>query len=116
MKLNELIQDEAILTELGRRLAQSRIERNFTQAELARKAGVSKRTLERLESGETTQTRTLLRVFRELDLLGRLDVVVPESTLRPKQMVKGGGKIPKRVSKKLPPKREDSEWTWGDEK
>lgn len=43
--------DEAVLGELGRRLAQVRLGKNLTQAQLAAKAGVSKRTVERLEVG-----------------------------------------------------------------
>lgn len=38
--------DEAFLRELGRRLTSLRLEQNLTQALLAERAGVSKRTLQ----------------------------------------------------------------------
>ena len=48
MKITKQATDEAVLSELGGRLAQVRLERNLTQAQLAEQAGVSKRTVERL--------------------------------------------------------------------
>ena len=51
VKILKQTTDEAVLSELGGRLARVRLARNFTQAGLARQAGVSKRTVERLESG-----------------------------------------------------------------
>jgi len=115
MKFQDLDHDEAMLEELGRRLAQLRIEMNLTQADLARQAGVGKRTLERLEAGETTQTRTLFRILRELDLLSRLDVLLPEPKVRPRHVVKEGGGLPQRATKKKPSHDSTGEWKWGDE-
>ena len=43
--------DSRILAELGERLARYRLNRNLTQDQLAREAGVSKRTIVRLEDG-----------------------------------------------------------------
>lgn len=58
--------DAAVLAELGERLARLRLQRNLTQAQLAREAGVSKRTLIRLERGESSQVTNLIRVVRSL--------------------------------------------------
>jgi transcriptional regulator with XRE-family HTH domain len=116
MKFRDLHHDEAALAELGRRLAQLRINMNMTQAELAKKAGVGKRTLERLEAGETTQTRTLMRVLRELDLLAQLEALIPEPSVRPRHIIKEGGALPKRATKKKLEQRSDEKWKWGDEK
>jgi transcriptional regulator with XRE-family HTH domain len=49
MPIQRLMSDEALLQELGRRIARLRLERNLSQAQLAEQAGISKRTLERLE-------------------------------------------------------------------
>jgi transcriptional regulator with XRE-family HTH domain len=87
----------------------------LTQAELARKAGIGKRTLERLEAGDTTQTKTLIRVLRELDLLERLELLMPEPTTRPSQIVKAE-ELPKRVSRKRGQKGDNEPWKWGDER
>ena len=62
--------DEALLQELGQRIARLRLERNLTQAQLAEQAGISKRTLEHLEAGAAAaQLSLFLRVLRQLDLL-----------------------------------------------
>ena len=115
MKFQDLHHDAAALAELGRRLAQLRIGRQLSQAELARKAGIGKRTLERLEAGDTTQTKTLLRVLRELDLLERLERLLPEPKTRPAQAVKAE-ELPKRVSRKRGQKGGEEPWKWGDER
>jgi len=115
MKFHELHNDAAALMELGHRLAQRRIGQQLTQAELARKAGIGKRTLERLEAGDITHTKTLIRVLRELDLLERLELLLPEPTARPSQVVKAE-ELPKRVSRTRAQKRHDEPWKWGDER
>ena len=79
MPFQRLMTDEALLQELGRRIAQQRLDRNLSQAQLAEQAGISKRTLERLEAGASaTQLSLILRVLRQLDLLERLDLLIPE--------------------------------------
>ena len=42
--------DRVVLIELGSRISQHRLAHNQSQAELSRAAGISKRTLERLEA------------------------------------------------------------------
>jgi transcriptional regulator with XRE-family HTH domain len=116
MKFQDLHHDEAVLAEFGRRMAQLRIDRGMTQAELSQKAGVGKRTLERLEAGETTQTRTLFRIFRELDMLAKLEILLPEPTTRPSHAIKEDGQLPKRASKRKPKTGNAEAWKWGDEK
>jgi transcriptional regulator with XRE-family HTH domain len=108
--------DEAVLRELGERLTRIRLERNFTQATLAEQAGVSKRTVERLEAGEVaTQLSGFLRVCRVLGLLERFDALVPEPLPSPMAQLKLQGRKRRRASGKKvgapPPKK----WTWGDE-
>ena len=115
MKFQELNHDDAILQEMGRRLVQFRIDLNLTQAELATRAGVGKRTLERLETGETTQTRTLFRIFRELELLEKIEMVLPEPTARPSRAIKQAEALPKRVSRKRTDQAKAGPWKWGDE-
>jgi transcriptional regulator with XRE-family HTH domain len=51
MKITKQTTDDAVLAELGTRLARIRLERNLPQGQLAKQAGVSKRTVERLEAG-----------------------------------------------------------------
>ena len=47
--------------------------------QLAEQAGISKRTLERLDAGAAaTQLSLFLRVLRQLDLLEQLELLLPE--------------------------------------
>jgi transcriptional regulator with XRE-family HTH domain len=62
--IHRLMSDEALLQELGQRIARLRLERNLTQAQLADQAG------EHLEAGAAAaQLSLFLRVLRQLDLL-----------------------------------------------
>ena len=114
MKIEGLLTDEAILAELAGRLVQRRLELQLTQEMLAEQAGVSKRTVERVEAGATTQISSMIRILRVLGLLDRLDTLVPEAGLRPMDLLKLKGKARKRASgkKKL---TDEMPWKWGDE-
>ncbi len=116
MKIEELNTPQAILTEMGQRLAQRRIEMNLTQAALAEQAGVGKRTVEAIESGKDCQLSTLCRLLNILKLTEHLDQLVPESTLTPIELLKMQGKKRKRAStSKTSSKPTKKPWQWGDE-
>ena len=114
MKIEGLLTDKAILAELGRRFAQSRLELQLTQEMLADQAGVSKRTVERVEAGATTQISSIIRILRVLGLLDRLETLVPEAGLRPMDLLKLKGKVRKRASGKRKP-TDEIPWKWGNE-
>lgn len=114
MKIAELTTDAAILEEIGKRLLQARIDRSLTQAELAEQAGVSKRTVERIEAGMSSQLSNLIRILRVLDLLPVLDSALPQARPRPMDLLKLGGKQRRRVVKRGTGKQEET-WEWGDE-
>ena len=115
MKIEQKSTDEMIIRELGERLAGVRLERNLTQAALAEQAGVSKRTVERLESGEVaTQLSGFVRVCRVLGLVERFDALAPEPGLSPIALLKLQGRKRKRASRKKPFAGAPKEWTWGE--
>jgi transcriptional regulator with XRE-family HTH domain len=116
MKIEHATSDEAVLSEIGSRLATVRLSRNQTQAQLAAEAGVSLRTLSRLESGAVaTQLSGFVRVCRALDLLGGMNNLVPEPAPSPLAMVKLHGRSRKRASAsgRADPLTTKA-WTWGD--
>ena len=116
MKITKQATDQAVLSELGGRLAQVRLERNLTQAQLAEQAGVSKRTVERLESGSVaTQMSGFIRVCRVLDLLDRFDLLVTEPGPSPVEQLKLRGRKRQRASAKRKTKISPKKWQWGDE-
>lgn len=119
MKINNQLSDEAILSELGARLAQRRIVRSLSQAALAVEAGVAKRTVERSEAGESVQLVTLVRLCRVLDLMDGLDQWLPEAGPGPMALLKEkqAGKGRQRVSgRRAAPAMKSGEepWAWGD--
>jgi len=109
------LSDRATLLELGDRLARYRLNLNLTQAALAKEAGVSARTLHRIEHGETTNIDNVIRVLRALGLLQNLEALVPDPAVSPLQQVKMQGKTRRRASSRPGPKKSDTPWTWGDE-
>ena len=113
MKLDATLTDKAILTEIGARITRRRLDFQLTQADLAEQAGISKRTLERVEAGLTAQMTTMVRIFRVLELLPALDLVIPEIGPRPLEVVKNKGKIRQRVSQRG--QKSDEPWSWDDE-
>ena len=105
--------DEAVLAELGAKLAHHRLARGLTQAALARQAGVSKRTLERLEAGGSTQLSNLIRVLRVLGLQDALLGLVPDSGPSPMDLLKLKGKQRRRASSQQATGQTE-EWNWGE--
>src|ERR1700749_1496557 len=79
MQIDDYQTDAAVLTTLGQRLARHRLERNWTQAELAAGAGVGQATVQRAERGESVQMTSMVKLLRALELLGGLDAAIPES-------------------------------------
>jgi transcriptional regulator with XRE-family HTH domain len=107
--------DEAVLETLGRRLGQRRLTMGMTQAELADEAGVSKRTVERVEAGASSQSLNLIRILRVLDLLEKLDRLVPATEPRPMDLLKLKGRKRRRASPRRIASRADDKWAWGDD-
>jgi transcriptional regulator with XRE-family HTH domain len=115
MKINSQQTDELIMQELGARLAAARLEKNLTQAALAEQAGVAKRTVERLESGEVAvQLSGFVRVCRALGVLERLELLVSEPTVSPMMQLKMQGRKRQRASRAKAQPAAPAAWTWGE--
>jgi len=114
MKIENTLSEDAVLTELGRRLARRRLNKGLTQAALAAEAGISKSTVERIESGASTQLAKLIRLLRPLDLLDNIDILVPEQTASPIDLLKLHGKQRQRASSRRHDKVAEEPWSWGD--
>jgi transcriptional regulator with XRE-family HTH domain len=114
-QFSNLLTDEVVIQEMGRRLAAARLERRMTQAELAYAAGVSKSTVERLEQGEPTQLANLIRCLRALGLLEALERLLPETAANPVELLKRRGRTRRRVRAHKTASPAASDWSWGDE-
>ena len=113
--------DTATLQVLGDRITRYRIEAGLTQADLAERAGIGKRTVERIEAGCGAELVTLIRVLRVLKMLEGLDRLLPELPPSPIAQLKLRGKARQRAShprrqtsRTLPPRTTaPGSWTWG---
>ncbi len=104
-----------IAADLGRRLERLRLARNLRRADLAAAAGISLRTLSRLETTGHATLDTLIRVMSALELTANLHLLFPQPTLRPIERVDAGGKVRQRARPRPVKARGRSKWTWGDE-
>ena len=122
MEITNSTGDDAALGELGQRLAQYRLNENLSQAELGKRAGVSRNTINRMEAGESTQASNLLRTLRALGLLQNLDALVPEPQVSPLQMANRQGKARIRAGRAqvkatatVTAQGEKAPWEWDDD-
>lgn len=81
---------EELLAELGERLQRRRLSEGFTQATLADKAGVSRRSLIALEAGHGSQLETFVRVLKALGLEDNLAALVPVPRVSPMALLTAG--------------------------
>ncbi|MGD8380034.1 MAG: helix-turn-helix transcriptional regulator [Gammaproteobacteria bacterium] len=114
MDITTELSDDAVLAELGERLAHRRIQVGLTQVALARQAGVSRSTVERLERGGSVQLTSLIRILRQLRLLHVLDGLVPQSVPGPMELLTRGGRR-QRVRQPQSPPPDDDEFKWGED-
>ncbi|MEO6014528.1 MAG: helix-turn-helix domain-containing protein [Devosia sp.] len=114
MRFTDSLTDEAVLAELGQRVMATRLARRMTQADLALAAGVSKRTVERLEDGQSSQLSNLIRCLRALGRIEALDALLPEQPANPIDQLTRRRPVRVRGGRGLaeaPARR----WIWGDE-
>ena len=108
--------DDAVLEEFGQRLRRVRIDANLTQAALARRAGVGRSTVERLEAGQSTQLTNFIRILRMLDLLDPVRQALPEPGVSPMDLLEMQScKRERARTRKTPGRRKREAWRWGDE-
>ena len=99
------------IRELGQKIKTYRIMKELSQQDLEDKTGVSKRSISRLEQGESVQVDNLFKILLALDLGDNIELLVPDQTKRPSFYLEKTDNKPKRVRKKT----EKNEFKWGDE-
>jgi transcriptional regulator with XRE-family HTH domain len=112
--ISSSLTDTAILATVGHRLERHRIAADLTQAALAERAGVSKRTLERIEAGRGSELASLLRVLRALDLLDGVDALIPDLPASPLEELKRRGRERRRVRARAPSATPNRPWEWAE--
>ncbi|MDA0666718.1 MAG: helix-turn-helix domain-containing protein [Planctomycetota bacterium] len=115
MQLHPNQSDAIILAEMGKRLAQKRLAKPWSQAELAAAAGVSKRTIERVEAGASIQLANWLCVLRALELIEDLEAWLPESGPSPMDRLRQKrSKSPQRKRVSALRNAAEKPWDWED--
>lgn len=99
------------INELGKKIKTYRIMKEMSQQDLEDKTGVSKRSISRLEQGESVQVDNLFKILLALDLGENIEMLVPDQTKRPSYYLEKTDNRPRRVRKKTV----KSEFKWGDE-
>jgi putative transcriptional regulator len=89
----------SILTMLGERLKQARLNQDLTQSQLAELAGVSRRSVLNAEKGKT-QLETFVALLVALGLTENLEHMIPATQISPVQLAKLQGKQRQRASGK----------------
>ena len=87
-----------IEAELGRRLEEIRLSQNRNQSQIAEEAGVSRRTITRLENGGGVSLDTFIRVMRALGVVDRFQLLLPDPTIRPIDRVRFKGRERKHIT------------------
>jgi transcriptional regulator with XRE-family HTH domain len=85
---------EELEKELGAQLRNLRILRNLDQRTLAAQAGVALNAVKRLETGQTSTTRSLVKVLRILQRTEWLGTLAPEVSINPLNM--GTSRAPRK--------------------
>ena len=99
------------IKELGQKIKIYRIMNEMSQQDLEDKSGVSKRSISRLEPGESVQVDNLFKILLALGLGDNIELLVPDQTKRPSYYLKETENHPKRVRKKT----EKKDFKGGDE-
>lgn len=105
---------KAFLRELGSRTKKYRIESMLTQKQLADKAGVSLRSIQRFENGEDLQLSNLFRILEALDLSDNILMLIPDMANRPSAYLPQYK--PRQRVRSSEVKKATGKFRWGDEK
>ena len=113
MIITNLSNEKAILSEIGNRIQQYRVSLNITQAEFAKKCGISLKTIARIENGDDLKLSNLIKILNELNIVENLNVLIPEPQPDYKAMFEE-----KAIRKRARPdkKKTDDAWVWGEDK
>ena len=109
--MDSTMEYQKYISELGNRIKLYRISKEMSQQDIADKMGISKRSVARLEQGNSVQIETLFKILLALDIGDNIEMLVPDQTKSPSYYLEKNVKLPKRVRKK----KEKAPFKWGDE-
>ena len=113
MKITNFSNEKSILSEIGNRIRQYRVSMNITQADFAKKCGISLKTIARIENGDDLKLSNLIKILNEFNIAENLDILIPEPQPDYKALFEE-----KTIRKRARPdkKKTDNTWIWGEDK
>jgi transcriptional regulator with XRE-family HTH domain len=102
--------------ELGKRLKNRRLEMNLSQEQVAKRSGLSRRTITAMENGGGSTLTSLIALLRALQALDTLENFLPDPGISPIALTSMVQDAPRKYAsspRKTPP---PTPWKWGDEK
>ena len=108
--------DEMLEKQIGRILKDLRLERNVNQTDLAKSAGLSRRTITSVEHGEGCTLITLIRLLRALNHLELLEPLLTERGPSPIELFNQAREPKRKYASKPRKSKPTTPWVWGDEK
>ena len=111
---NNLLQmsDTALIGQMGAFIKGKRIDRNLTQAQLAKTSGLNRWTISQIENGESINLSSLIQMLRALDCLYVLSEFEHKEVISPLEYAKLKKKQKTRVRNKSKetPDKDDLGW------
>ena len=92
--------DKAILSQLGAQLKQMRLNKNITQLQMSKIAGLSRSAISTMENDGNGSMISFVQVLRALEKLEILNHFITEAPVSPVQIAKLHGKQRQRASMK----------------
>ena len=115
MRIENEMTSKSVMNEFAERIKQYRINMRITQAELSKRTGISIRNIVRIEKGEDTQFNNIIKILSVLHLQNNLDLVIPDNSLRPTNIVDLKNKKNRSRASKIKNDKE-KKFAWGDSK
>jgi len=82
--------------EVGERLKKLRLEYNITQNDLAKKTGLSRVTISKIERGMGVNLSSLIEIMRGLRVLENITYLIPEQEISPLELIRLKNKTKKK--------------------
>lgn len=92
--------DSGILQAVGHSIHQLRLNQDVSQLELARRTGLSRRTVSEVENGRPASLRTLIQLLRALERLDVLDGFEASAEISPLQAARLASQQRQRASRR----------------
>jgi len=81
---------------IGERIKKLRLEYNITQNNLAKKTGISRVSISKIENGMGVNLSSLLEIMRGLRVLENIEHLIPEPEISPIEIIKLKNKTKKK--------------------